>query len=163
VTRVKEAIRSSYSNQSIFNITTMDEILATSRAGIRFNAFLIGGFALIALTMTGTGMYSVISCLVSQRTRDIALRVALGAPHGRIVQAVLSTTGVWVSGGLLAGIVLALATNTTIRNLSDSAIPASIHVYLIALMFFVFVGTVAIYAPVRRAIRLDPATSLRRE
>jgi putative ABC transport system permease protein len=163
VTRVKDAIRSSYSDQPVFNVSTMGQVLSNSFATPRFNAFLIGAFALLALAMATSGMYSVVSCLVSQRTSEIALRIALGASRAAIVQTVLVTTGAWVLGGLAGGLGLGLAASSTIRSLSNSAISGSPAMYAAVMLFFLAVTLLAAYIPTRRATRLDPAMALRCE
>ena len=83
---VKAAIQSSNSDQAVFGVMTMDELIADSVTEPRFHAFLIGAFALLALSMSASGMYSVISFLVSQRIGEIATRIALGASSSNICQ-----------------------------------------------------------------------------
>jgi ABC-type antimicrobial peptide transport system permease subunit len=160
---VKDAIHSSYSEQAVFDVLTLDQVLSNSVAEPRFHAILIGAFALLALAMAGCGMYSVISCLVSQRTAEIAIRIALGAEGSAIVQTVLGSTGVWVAGGLAAGVALGLATSKTVRQLSHSTVSGSLAMYAVVVLFFLAVTLVAAYIPVRRASRIDPAMALRSE
>ncbi len=163
VSRVKAAIRSAYFDQAVFNVATMNQVLSDSIATPRFHAFLIGAFALLALAMAGSGMYSVISCLVTQRTSEIAIRIALGAGRGTIVRTVLGSTGAWVAAGLAVGLMLGLATSGTVRRLSESTVSGSAAMYALVVVFFVAVTLLAMYTPVRRASRLDPATALRCE
>ena len=91
----------------------------------RFDAWLIGAFALIAVAMASAGMYSVISCLVSQRTGEIAIRIALGADRRDIARTVLGTTTAWMIAGLAVGLGLGLATRSTVRALSSTAVNGS--------------------------------------
>jgi predicted permease len=163
VTRVKTAIRSSFADQAVFKVETMEQVLSSSQAEPRFYAFVIGAFALLALAMAASGMYSVISCLVSQRTGEIAIRIALGASRGAIVNTILGTTSVWVSVGLAGGLGLALAANRMLRGLTNSATQTSPFMYGAALVFFLVVTLLAAYLPARRASRLDPAMALRCE
>jgi putative ABC transport system permease protein len=163
VSRVKGAIHSAYFAQAVFNVSTMDQVLANSLAEPRFHAFLIGAFALLALAMAASGMYSVISCLVAQRTGEMAIRVALGAGRGAIARTVLGATGAWAAAGLASGLVCGLAASNTVRRLSETSVAASPEMYLLVALFFVAVTAVALYAPVRRATRLDPAVALRCE
>src|SRR6202162_1594318 len=113
VKMVKAAIQYSNSDQAVFGVMTMDELIADSVSEPRFDAFLIGAFALLAVAMAATGMYSVISCLVSQRTSEIAIRMALGASRGAIVRTILGATTMWVVAGLAGGLGLGLATRST--------------------------------------------------
>lgn len=161
--QVKAAIASANSEQPVFGVETMDEMISDSVAEPRFEVFLIGAFALLAVAMAAAGMYSVISCLVSQRTSEIAIRMALGAGRGDIVRTVLGTTTAWVVVGLAGGLGLGLAARTTIRSLADIAVAGSAWMYGTLVLFFFVVTLVAAYAPMRRASRLDPAAALRCE
>ena len=126
---VKAAIQSSNSDQAVFGVLTMDELIADSVTEPRFDVFLIGAFALLAVAMAAAGMYSVISFLVSQRTSEIAIRIALGAGRGDIVKTVLGTTSLWVAAGLASGLALGLAARTTIRSLTDTESAGSPAMY----------------------------------
>jgi len=108
-------------------------------------------------------MYSVISCLVSQRTSEIAIRMALGAGRGAIVRTVLGTTTFWVAAGLSGGLGLGLAARNTVRTLSNTAVEGSPWMYFSVALFFLAVTSVAAYVPFRRASRLDPGAALRCE
>jgi hypothetical protein len=158
--QVKAAIGSSNSDQAVFGVQTMEELIADSVAEPRFDTFLIGVFALLAVAMAAAGMYSVISCLISQRTSEIAIRMALGARSGAIVRTVLGTTTAWVVAGLACGLALGLATRSTIRSLSSAAVEGSPWMYFSVALFFLAVTLVAAYLPMRRACRLDPAVAL---
>jgi ABC-type antimicrobial peptide transport system permease subunit len=160
---VKAAIQSSNSDQAVFGVLTMEELLADSVTEPRFNAFLIGAFALLAVVMAASGMYSVISFLVSQRTSEIAIRIALGARRGVIMRTILGTTSVWVVIGLAGGLGMGLAARNTIRSLSNTAVEGSPSIYVLVVLFFLMVTLAAAYAPMRRASRIDPATALRCE
>jgi ABC-type antimicrobial peptide transport system permease subunit len=109
------------------------------------------------------GMYSVISFLVSQRTSEIAIRMALGAGRGAIIRTVLATTSLWVAAGLAGGLYLGLATGKIIRSLTDTEATGSPAMYTVVGLFFLVVTLVAAYLPARRATRLDPAVALRCE
>jgi predicted permease len=163
VKQVKSAVESSNSEQAVFGVQTMDELIADSVSEPRFDAYLIGAFALLALAMAAAGMYSVISCLVTQRTSEIAIRIALGASRRDIVRTVLGTTTTWVMAGLACGLGLGLATRSTVRSLSSAAVEGSPWMYAFTVVFFFVVTLAAAYAPMRRASRLDPATALRSE
>jgi len=160
---VKSAIQSSNSDQAVFGVLTMDELIADSVTEPRFDVFLIGAFGLLAVAMAAAGMYSVVSFLVSQRTSEIAIRIALGAGRGDIVKTVLGTTSLWVAGGLASGLALGRAARTTIRSLTATESAGSPAMYTGVVLFFLVVTLLAAYPPVQRALRLDPATALRSE
>ena len=158
---VKAAIQSSNAEQAVFGVLTMDELIADSVTEPRFDVFLIGAFSLLALAMAAAGMYSVISFLVSQRTSEIAIRIALGAGRRHIAKTVLGTTSHWVATGLAAGLGLSLAARSTIRSLTDTEATGSPAMYAGVVVFFFAVTLLAAYPPVHRALRLDPAAALR--
>ena len=139
----------------------MEQMLADSMAEPRSEVFLIGAFGLLAVAMAATGMYSVISCLVSQRRGEIAIRIALGASRANIVRTVLGQTTTWVVAGLTCGLILGLATRRTIRALSNTAIEGSAWIYALVTVLFFVVTLAAAYVPTRRASHLDPADALR--
>jgi len=163
VKQIKAAIASSNADQPVYGVQTMQEFIADAVSEPRFNAFLVGAFALLAMSMAAAGMYSVIACLVSQRTSEIAIRMALGASRRDIVRTILGTTTAWVAAGLVCGLVLGLVTRNTVRTLSSTAIEGSPWVYAAVVVFFLAVTLAAAYVPVRRASRLDPALALRSE
>jgi ABC-type antimicrobial peptide transport system permease subunit len=161
VKQVKAAIQSSNSDQAVFGVMTMEELIADSVSEPRFDAFLIGAFALLAVAMAAAGMYSVISCLVSQRTSEIAIRIALGADRGAIVRTILGSTSLWVMAGLAGGLGLGFATRNAIRSLSSAAVQGSPWMSVGVVLFFLAMTLMAAYLPVRRGTRLDPAVALR--
>ncbi len=161
--QVKTAIASSNSDQSVYGVVTMKELIADSVAEPRFHVCLIGAFALLALGMAASGMYSVISCLISQRTSEIAIRMALGADRGDIARIVLGTTTAWLAAGLGCGLGLGLATQSAVRSLSGAAVGGSPGMYVSVVVFFFAITLAAAWLPARRACRLDPAAALRSE
>ena len=163
IKQVKAAVQASNSDQAVFGVMTMDELIKDAVTEPRFHVFLIGAFALLAVAMAAAGMYSVISCLVSQRTSEIAIRMALGAGRGAIVRTILGTTTAWVAAGLGAGLGLSVLARNTVRSLSNTAVQGSPWMYGSVALFFFVVTLLAAYMPVRRAIRLDPAAALRCE
>jgi putative ABC transport system permease protein len=161
--QVKMAIGSSNSDQSVFGVITMDEMVSDSATEPRFDVFLAGVFSLLAVAMAAAGMYSVISYLVSQRSNELAIRMALGAAGTDIVRSVLGTTATWVAAGLICGLGLALATSNVIRSLSNVVAQGSPWMYAWVVLFFFLVTIVSAYVPMRRVSRLDPAVALRCE
>jgi len=101
--------------------------------------------------------------MVSQRTNEIAVRIALGARRPAIIRTVLIHTMPWVIGGLAGGIVLSAAASRTILSLSSSVIPASSATYAAVALFFFGLALLAAWSPVRGATRVDPAIALHEE
>ena len=160
---VKAAIASVNPDQAVFGVQTMNELVAESLPEPRFDVYLIGVFALLAVGMAAAGMYSVISFLVSQRTGEIAIRMALGAGRAAIMKTLLAATSLWVLAGLAGGLYLGYAAGKTLRSLTDTEAVASPAAYAVVALFFLAVTLVAVYLPARRATRLDPAAALRCE
>lgn len=160
---VKAAIASVNPDQAVFGVQTMNELVAESLPEPRFDVYLIGVFALLAVAMAAAGMYSVISFLVSQRTGEIAIRMAPGAGRPAIMKTVLAATSLWVLAGLAGGLYLGYAAGKTLRSLTDTEAVASPATYAVVALFFLAVTLVAVYLPARRATRLDPAAALRCE
>jgi putative ABC transport system permease protein len=161
--QVKSAIGSANVDQPVFGAITMEQLISDAVAEPRFEAFVVGAFALFAVLMAAAGMYSVISCLVTQRTGEIAIRMALGAQRPDIVRTVLGSTSLWVAAGLACGLALALAASKTIRTLTDAEIAASPGLYALVVAFFLGITAPAAWLPARRASGLDPALALRSE
>jgi putative ABC transport system permease protein len=160
---IKAAIQSANSDQAVYGAMTMEEMIAASQSQPRFNAYLIGAFALLALSMAVAGMYSVIACLVSQRTGEIAIRMVLGATRGDIIRAIVGATGLYAAAGLTGGLAAGFAARNLLRTLSNTAVQGAPWMYFAIAFFFLLVMLLAVYVPVRRATRLDPALALRCE
>ena len=159
--QVKAAIASVNPDQAVFGIQTMNELIANSTVEPRFDVYLIGTFALLAVLMATAGLYSVISFLVSQRTGEVAIRLALGAGRAGIIKAVLAETMIWVTAGLAGGLGLGLATARTLRSLTDTEAAPSPGMYGAVILVFFVITLIPAYLPARRAARLDPAEALR--
>jgi hypothetical protein len=163
VKQVSAAVQSLNSEQVVYGAMTMEQLIADSVTAPQFQVFLIGAFALLAVVMASIGMYSVISCLVAQRTSEIAIRIALGANRQSIARTVLGTTMIWIAVGLSVGLALGLTTRNTIRTLSSAAVDGSPWMYISVVLFFFVVTLLAASVPVQRAVRLDPSMALRCE
>lgn len=163
VKQVKVAIASVNSDQPVFGVMTMDELIEDAVTEPEFEVVLVGAFALLAVAMAAAGMYSVLSCLISQRASEIGVRIALGASRGVIVRNVLGATTAWVVLGLACGLGMGLATRNTVRSLSSSVVAGSPWMYFSVVLFFLAMSLLAVYVPLQRIARLDPAVTLRCE
>jgi putative ABC transport system permease protein len=147
--------------QPVAQIRTMDSIVRETFARQRFSALLLGGFSLVSLLLAAVGIYGVLAYSVTERTREIGVRVALGAEPGRILGLVLGSGMRTVLAGAVAGMGGALALTGLLKSLlfgvkaHDAATFAAAPVVLIA------VALLAAYLPARRAARLAPVDALR--
>jgi ABC-type antimicrobial peptide transport system permease subunit len=148
---------------AVYELRTMTGIVSKSTSAQRTLLVLLGGFAAIALLLAAMGVYGVISLVVVQRTREIGLRLAVGAQRGDILKLVLGEAAWMLLVGLAAGVGVALAATRTLAqqlygvSVADPAAFASTAVLLAA------VALGATYLPARRAARLDPLSALRTE
>ncbi|HUI56203.1 MAG TPA: FtsX-like permease family protein, partial [Bryobacteraceae bacterium] len=144
-------------------IETMHERAGQLTVRPRFNALLLGGFAGIGLLLAAIGIYGVIAFLVSQRTREVGVRMALGARPSAVIRLFLRHTATWTTAGVAAGMAGAFAATrmvgTMLFQVSDRD-PLSL---LAAPAILFAVALAAAWAPSRRAARIDPVTALREE
>jgi putative ABC transport system permease protein len=141
----------------------MDEILAEPLAQPRMSAFLLSGFGIVALLLAAIGLYGVIASVVREQTRDIGIRMALGATPRQIRSAVLGTAMIVVIVGGVAGVVVSLASSQLLAKLLFEVSPTDPIALLSACAILLVTGVAAAYLPARRATRIDPANALRSE
>ncbi|HTI61916.1 MAG TPA: ABC transporter permease [Gemmatimonadaceae bacterium] len=145
----------------IYNVSTFDEILATSLAPRRVAMTLLGAFAVLALVLACVGLYGVIAYLVNQRTHEIGIRIALGAPSAQVVRLVLDEGLRMAVAGAALGILVALGLT---RLMAAQLFGVTAHdplTFGAVALLLVVVALAACYFPARRATRVDPATALR--
>ena len=160
---LRVAIRSIDRALPLANVLTMRDIVSESVQTRRFQTLLAGAFAAAALLLACLGIYGVISYSVARRTNEIGIRIALGARTSQVSLLVLRQGVRPVLGGLLAGVIGALAGGGVLRGLlfgTESRDPAAISAVAALLLA---VAIAACWAPARRASRIDPMTALRDE
>ncbi len=150
-------------NLAVFDVTTLEQELATSLAQRRFTMILLGGFAGVALLLAAVGIYGVVSYSVSRRTREIGIRMALGAQKREMARLVvgqvlrLSLLGVLAGSAGAAGLTGFLKSQLYGVNAIDPATFVAVAVLL------TLVALAAAWLPARRATRVDPMVALRYE
>jgi putative ABC transport system permease protein len=147
--------------QAVFAVRTMEEMLAESVSLRRFQALLLSLFAGIALLLASLGIYGVMAYHVSQRTQEMGIRMALGAPVERI-RAMVVREGMLLCGlGLVLGAAGAVAASRLLGTLVFGVGPLDPPSYLAAAALLLAVGLLASWLPARRATRVDPVNALR--
>jgi putative ABC transport system permease protein len=160
---VRAAVLSVLPEVPLRNVRTMEEVLARQVASRRFNMLLLGLFGLLGLVISVVGIYGVLAYVVSQREREIGVRMALGAPRLRVVRMVLTSAALLVGTGLAIG---ATASWVLARYAEPFLFRMQItdpRVSLFALGTLMAAGLAAGIVPARRAARVDPIIALRSE
>jgi predicted permease len=157
-------INSRISNQQVvFAAQTMDEIIAISLAERRFSLILLGLFAALALLLSGIGIYGVVSYIVSQRTREIGIRLALGAQHVDLLRLVLLRGAKMTAIGIAVGVAVSFALTRLLSTLLYGVSSNDVLTLVAVALLLGAVSLAACYLPARRASQLDPASILRSE
>jgi putative ABC transport system permease protein len=149
------------SSLPLFDVRTIDEIVAGQAQGQQFLSLLVGSFAGLALLLAAVGICGVLSYAVTQRTREIGIRMSLGATRGRVVGEVMWQGICLALLGLAGGIAGALAAGRVLASLLYEVQPADPAIFVATAGLLGAVALVACYIPARRAARLDPTTALR--
>ena len=156
-------VREIDANQPVADIRALADVVSADLARPRFTMLLLGGFAAAALLLAAIGLYGVIAFGVTQRTREIGVRVALGAERQDILRLVMRRGIMLVATGLAIGAAAALASGRLVASLLFGVTPADATTFVAAAAFLTAVALLAMYAPARRATRVDPIVALRVE
>jgi predicted permease len=163
---IKAVVYAAGSDQPIFDVQTMQQIVADSMSSQRFPMILLGAFAALALLLASVGIYGVISYSVTQRTHEIGIRVALGAKKRNILRLVVGQGLRMVLTGLAIGCVAALILTRLLSSFSHLlyGVGASDPITFITIsVALTTIAVMACYLPARRASRVDPMVALRYE
>ena len=160
---IEQAIWKVNKNQAVANIETLEEIKSQSVAPARLRTALLAIFAGIALLLAAVGIYGVVSYSVSQRAREMAIRLALGASPGDLLKLVIGKTMLIVLVGLALGGGAALALTRVLASLLYDTSPTDRVTWVVAGALFTAVALLACYFPARRVTKVDPLTILRFE
>jgi putative ABC transport system permease protein len=163
VNAVKRAVWSVDPDQPVYNIKTMDELLADSASAPRFTLLLLGVFAAAALLLAAVGIYGVLSYSVTRRSREIGIRIALGASSRCVLGDVLKEACALVAAGLAIGVVAALALTRVLASLLYGVSATDVPTFAAVSGLLAFVAVAAAYLPARRATRVEPIVALRYE
>jgi putative ABC transport system permease protein len=160
---VRGAIRELDPDLPIQEYRTMAEHVGESVARPRFYTMLLGAFAAIALLLASVGIYGVLSYLVAQRTRELGIRVALGASTQQVLSLVMRRGLALTGAGVVAGILAALAATRLLASLLFGVGAADPLTFAIVATTLMSVAALACYLPARRAARVDPVVALKAE
>jgi putative ABC transport system permease protein len=160
---IKNAIWSVDKDQPIVRVALMDELVAASAAERRFVLILFEAFGLVALALAATGIYGVLSGSVTERTREIGVRAALGATRGSLVAMVLRQGMMLIGIGVVVGLVAAVAASQAIAALLFGVSRLDPLTYGGVVLLLAVVSVIACGVPALRAAKIDPMVALRYE
>jgi putative ABC transport system permease protein len=163
VTAFRAQVQTIDSDQPVDKIGTMRSIMAASTAPRRFYAQLLSIFASLALVLALLGIYGVVSYSLAQRTREIGIRMALGAKERDVLRLVLAEGLRMIFVGGLLGLAAAFAATRVLRNLLFEVTPTDPGTFIALLFLLAGVALFASYIPARRATKVDPLVALRYE
>ena len=160
---LREQVRAVDPNLPIFGEQTMENVVSDSLAQRKFAMQVVGLFGLLAMLLAGIGIYGVMAYSVSQRTREIGIRVALGASKGAILRWVFAQGMTLIVVGVAVGLVGAFALTRLLRSLLFGVAATDLVTYVGLATLLAMVALLACYIPARRATKVDPLVALRYE
>ena len=160
---VREQVQSLDPTLPVYGAQTLNETVSASLSQRRFSMEMVGLFALTALLLAGLGIYGVISYLVSERTQEIGIRLALGASRSNILSIVLRQGLGLAIAGAAVGLVCALVVSHLMASLLYGVRPTDSLTFAGVAFIFIGVALFACYIPARRAMKVDPMVALRYE
>jgi putative ABC transport system permease protein len=163
VAAVKREVESLDPDQPIGHITTMDQAIASSLATRRLTMVLLGAFAVLALVLASVGLYGVMALTVTQRTRELGIRMALGAERTNIFKLVVGQGMMLMAIGIGIGLIGAIATGRALMSLLYNVGAIDVGAVMTAVFSLLIVALIACCVPARRATRVDPIVALRTE
>jgi putative ABC transport system permease protein len=162
-TEMRKVIWSLDKDQPVSRVQSLTEVISKSVAEPRFRTWLLGMFAAAGLTLTLVGIYGVVSYMAGQRTREIGIRVALGAQRGNVLRLVLNQGIRLTVAGAIAGVAGSLVLTRLLKSQLFSIKPTDPFTLAGAALLMLLVALMACYLPARRATRVDPLVALRHE
>ncbi|HEY3874604.1 MAG TPA: FtsX-like permease family protein, partial [Candidatus Kapabacteria bacterium] len=155
------ASREMSGEQVLYGVQTMDSMIAASLAARRFSMILFGVFAALALLLASVGIYGVLSYLVTHRTNEIGIRIAIGANRGEVLRLILRQGLNMALIGVVMGLVSALALTRLMAGMLFGVSPTDPLTFAGVAILLMLVALGACYFPARRAMRVDPIVALR--
>jgi putative ABC transport system permease protein len=160
---VRAQIAALNKDQAVFNVRTMEQVLAQSVAARRFSMLLLTVFAVVALVLASLGIYGLMSYTVAQHTREIGVRMALGASPGDVLKLVIRQAMTLTLAGVALGLVASLALTRAMKNLLFGVSATDPMTFAALALLLAAVALLACFVPARRATKVDPMIALRSE
>jgi putative ABC transport system permease protein len=160
---LRNAVRAVDRDQPVFEVKTMDDVVKGSMSSRRLTMVLLASFATMAIVLAAIGIYGVISYLVTQRTHEIGVRMALGAQRGDVLRLILGHGMVLAAVGIALGVMLSLGLTRLLSGFLFGVSSTDPWIFLAVSILLAAVALLAGYIPGRRATKVDPMVALRAE
>lgn len=160
---VRDAIQAVDPQVPLAAVTTLDAIVDNAMAQPRFATMLVGAFGMLSLLLACVGLYGAVSYAVTSRTRELGVRLALGAPRRRVCALILGHSLRITLLGIVIGSALALVLLKTMAGFLYGVEPTDPATFVVLSTLLLVVATLASYVPARRAMRVDPLITMRAE
>ena len=163
VPAIRTALQSIDRSLALFQPRTMQQVIDDDVEDAGVSTYLLGSFAGLAVLLASIGLYSVLSYLVGQRTREIGIRMALGAQRGHVLRLVMRHAALLTLGGVAAGVLIALLGARLVSSMLYGVSAHDPFMFAAVIAVLVAIAVTAALVPVRRAMRVDPMVALRYE
>jgi predicted permease len=163
VDALRRTSREINSDQAIYNVQTMHDVITASLTARRFSMILFASFAGLALLLSSIGIYGVISYVVGQRTREIGLRMALGASRPAVLRMILTQGGKLAAAGVIIGLAASFVLTRSMEAMLFGVSASDPFTFIAVATLLTAVALAACYIPARRAMKVDPMVALRHE
>jgi len=160
---VRAQIAALNKDQAVFNVRTMEQIVSQNVAPRRFSMLLLTVFAVVALLLASIGIYGIMAYSVAQRTREIGLRMTLGAQRGNVLRMVIGQGMKLALAGVAVGLIASVALTRTMKSLLFGVSATDPLTFVSIAFLLALVGLLACWVPARRATKVDPMVALRYE
>jgi ABC-type antimicrobial peptide transport system permease subunit len=160
---LRAEIRKVDANVAVGDLRPMTEVMAAALAARRFTLLLVGSFAGTALFLAAAGLYAVISYGIQQRTREIGVRLALGATHANILAMIFREGALLLGAGIAAGLAVALMMAKLVANQMYGISERDPSNFAFVILLLAAISLLACWIAARRAVNVDPVVALRAE
>ncbi|HKV37613.1 MAG TPA: ABC transporter permease, partial [Blastocatellia bacterium] len=157
---IRSVIHEMDSNLPLSNVRSLKQLVNQSLLPARAAAMLLGAFGVLALILAAAGIYGVTACTVSQRTREIGIRIALGAQRNDVLRLVLREESVTVAVGIILGLALGLGASKVIHSFIFGILSGDVVTFVLVPAVLIGVAFLAGYLPARKATRVSPAIAM---
>jgi macrolide transport system ATP-binding/permease protein len=163
VPSIRSTVREIDPSIALFAAGSMEDQLSWTFFAPRVAAIMLSAFGILALVLSATGIYGVMAYAVSRRTREIGIRMAIGATQAQVLSSVARSAGILIGVGLVLGLAMALAAGRLLERILYGVRPTDPVTFAIVFAIMLGVGAAATFIPARRATRIDPMQALRQE